>query len=107
MSVNLVPDKLNLTAGAGAGNTFQILQNTADANVSITAAANAYVNFSPELKCSSTAGIVASAGDVQSYDSVGAKTYSLNTVAKAQTTQSGQIANIISVLNTAFGLSLS
>jgi len=107
MAVNLVPDKLNLTAGAGAGNTFQILQNTADANVSITAGTNAYVDFVPELKCSSTAGIVASAGDVQSYDAVGAKTYSLNTVAQVQTTQSGQIANIISVLNTAFGLSLS
>ena len=104
MSVNLVPDKLNLTANS---NTFQILQNTADSNVSITAASNAFVNFVPELKCSSTAGIVASAGDVQSYSATGSKTYSLNTIGANQTTQAGQIANIISVLNTAFGLSLS
>jgi len=107
MSVSLVPDRINLTAGSGVGNTFQILQNSSDANVVVTAASGAFVNFDPELKCSSSSGIVASAGDVQSFDAGNSTVNSLNTLARSVNGQAAQIANLISVINTAFGLSLS
>lgn len=106
MSINLVPSQLNLSSVSGnVTNTFQILQNSGDANVSITAAGN--VQFAPQIKCSSSSGIVASAGDVQSFDSGSQTVNSLNTVARSVNSQNTQIANIISVLNAAFGLSLS
>jgi hypothetical protein len=105
MSVNLVPSQLTLTAGSGVGNTFQILQNSDDANVSVTAAGN--VQFAPQINCSSASGIVASAGDVKSFDAGNSTVNSLNTLARSVNGQAASLANVISVINTAFGLNLS
>lgn len=109
----LVPSQVSLTSGA---NTFTISQDSADANVHISSSAgNAIVYCSQPFSCSSASGIVASAGDVQSKD------YSLETVGASVASCSSaitslqsdvsklqqQVGDLISVINTAFSLSLA
>jgi hypothetical protein len=104
---NLVPAQVNLTNSSG--NSFSITQDSADQDVHLSALDSAAVVYlSQKLSVSSVGGIIASAGDVKSKD------YSLNTLGSTVSTFSSdistlqtQVSNLISVINTAFGLSLS
>ena len=110
---SLIPSQVNLASG---NNTFSISQDSVDADVHISStSSNAVVYFAQPISCSSTAGIVASAGDVHS------KQYSLEVVGASVSTFSSsisdlqtnvatlqtQVSHLISVINTAFSLSLS
>ena len=106
--MSLVPSQLNLTNGvntstitqdSGANNDLVI---TAPSVVKVVSTDNSQMIFQ-STGGASFSGSLAVTGS----SDVSTATYSLNTVGATQATQTTQISNIISVLNTAFGLSLS
>ena len=110
---NLIPSQVNLASG---NNTFSISQDSVDADVHISSSSgNAVVYFAQPLTCSSSAGILASTGDVKSVnhslETVGASvstfSSSISDLQTNVTTLQAQVSNLISVINTAFSLSLS
>ena len=115
MAVSLVPSQLNLTNSSG--NSFSIVQDLNDPSVNFNSSGTVYCN--PPLVVKSSSGLVCNSGDVVSHS--GATSYSLNAVGASVSSSSSaitslqsdvsklqlQVSNLISVINTAFSLSLS